>query len=327
MHWYIISDVGCKNHQTVGEHTPKYVSTSGYRMEDAHAVLETANGIVMCIADGHGSIQHAPSVHLGGQECAENAVNFAVNEKTALRKNPTKLFIDMQNYVREKISKLNTPWSASYIDEHANLVVSKASGKSEKCSLGATVSCLRVSKKHGIMCASIGDTAAILIHADGTYEKLTENHNRENAQELKRVTTLGAKKVGKSYMGYKYKNGEEYFTQITRAIGHFGNNAIIQTPHCVTTKVRSGDVVVMATDGLWDYMTIDAVVKCCVGQGKKSVQSICQTLLDESIRLCPTKKKNKRDNVTIGVIDVAPSAFLSRIINKPKLSTSSHSFR
>ena len=303
MLWSLRSDVGCKYHQTSSPMTPSYVTDEGYRMEDAHAVTSTRGGVVMCIADGHGSVEHAPSVHLGGNESAECAAKYIVSRKSQIRTDPVTLFHQAQDHLRQNATSIGDRVSRSHINDRGTLLVTRSdNNKTVASSQGATLTCVRLSWKFGIMCASIGDTSAILIHADGTYDHMTELHNRSNLSELRRVTSAGAKKVGRSYMAYKMSNGEEYYTQVTRAFGHYGNSCILQTPYVYHSKLQKGDVVVVATDGLWDYVTVDKVVDLVLKE--RNPDAICDTLIDMSKKLCPDKKKGRRDNVTVGAIVV-----------------------
>ena len=69
------------------------------------------------------------------------------------------------------------------------------------------------------------------------------------------------------------------------------NNAILQVPCYVRKKATVGDVVVVATDGVWDYVSENEVVRCVMEN--KSVQTACRALLDKSISMCTELQKIK----------------------------------
>ena len=67
------TDAGTRLKQEVTKLTPQYVK-NGYRMEDAHCIIQKSNMTILAVSDGHGSTKLAPGYYVGANESATAAI-------------------------------------------------------------------------------------------------------------------------------------------------------------------------------------------------------------------------------------------------------------
>lgn len=130
---------------------------------------------------------------------------------------------------------------------------------------GAAVAvCMR--KGQDLYVANVGDTRAVLVHEEGTgrahSQPLTRDHKPSVPSELERVNKCGGH-VAQAYIpGVGFAGPPRVCGSlcITRAIGDTAlqDAGVTPTPEVIKHHIRSGDkLVVMASDGCWDYISND----------------------------------------------------------------------
>jgi serine/threonine protein phosphatase PrpC len=122
---------------------------------------------------------------------------------------------------------------------------------------GTTVSCLLVDLSSRIAwLATVGDSSVFGVK-NGRGSKLSVDHNLKNSSEVARIAKL-ADFSGVTKDGYVC-NSQGDMLNMTRAIGdHNFGDIVIATP--TIKKVTNFDVVVLATDGIWDVLDIRTVI-------------------------------------------------------------------
>lgn len=299
------SDYGTKNKQSVSSETPDNVDKSGIRMED-HCEIRNGKRSFVCVADGHGSVSHTPTVYLGGYESAMVATRTATDN---MNMTPEKRFDRVQKALHDHSSSFRSDRSTTELAGDYFVVKKKSSPRMPPLYSmhGCTLSCLSVSGSR-FQCSWVGDSS-VLLYRGSRASWVTRNHDVTDSEEVKRVTSSGGSRYGKSYVTFKLPNKEEYMVQMTRSIGHFGNDAISHTPSVVDGAVEAGDVFVVATDGLWKYVSLSEVE--AILADSESVDDICATLVNRAIK----KRPINRDNACVVVVRVPNRRGSSWLLN------------
>lgn len=297
-----MSDPGTKNRQPVNWETPAYV-INGVRMEDHGEIKKKGKVCFVCVADGHGSVAHMPTVHLGGKEAAVLATQTAIANMDS---KPETIFNLAQAALKSNSLALTSSGSST---EQINgyVVVNKTSPRQSSIYSmhGCTLSCLSVTAKR-YKCSWVGDSSVLLYRrSEKQASWVTTNHDIKREGDVKRVLALGGSRYGKSYLKFALPDKEEYMFQMTRSLGHFGNNAISHVPSIVEGMVEPGDTFVVATDGLWKYVSMDEVTEILAGS---------ESVDDANVKLKEKAKRNRpqnRDNVYIVVVKIPDKEYRS----------------
>jgi len=97
--------------------------------------------------------------------------------------------------------------------------------------------------------AILGDSPVIIFHPDLGHW-MSPEHNVTNEAECERVRSRGGYRRG----AYFYTNGGSYGLQLSRALGDFRLAGILdRTPEIFKVGIRSGSVILVATDGITDH--------------------------------------------------------------------------
>ena len=124
---------------------------------------------------------------------------------------------------------------------------------------------------------------------DGKVEAkmLTVPHRCSNEAEAKRIKDAG---------GFIFRNRVSGTLAVTRALGHRDEKEFITgTPYLSKTKANEGGWIVVASDGIWDYLDKDEVgevVKTGKDEGA-SADAICERIKDKVM------KKYSKDNIAL----------------------------
>ena len=126
---------------------------------------------------------------------------------------------------------------------------------------------------------------------------LTEAHTLNLKRERDRIQTSGGT--------IRHEKGErvEWFvdnipTTKTREFGNTGNKYIITTPDVISTELQTGDIIMLATTGIWKYFDDNKTSAINVLYGKESPKNICKRLADNAYNA------NIRTDLTTIVIKV-----------------------
>lgn len=279
-----VSDVGSKYKQSVTPDTPSYAAT-GVRMEDSFGAFRGrgGGGLVLVVADGHGSTKVGDGVVVGGRECADAACD-AVRTAPSHR-DPMALFRRSQRAIRDKVVVPGQQRIA--IDGVVR--VRASSGDVELSVRGTTLSVCRVCPGRDSWFAWVGDSVGFLVRGD-VVVPLGTPHGTRNKAEAQRVVQLGGKVDGK-YFEFRTA-GSKQRIMLSRALGHVGHDPISKTPEVVHFVPYAGDKLVVATDGLWDCISVARAGQVVAAAATEA--DACAALL-EAYRA----SKHPRDNVAI----------------------------
>lgn len=286
-------NAGTKYLQLVNEHTPVYVQC-GYRMEDAVGVRRRRRQVHVAVSDGHGSVQLLPGRKVGGRECADHCVRLG------LALSPMKPDNAELKFKRIQETHLNDAGPLLSYGQHTvtlrgnELLALTETNRLETVAHGATLSTLSVdTRAMTFHFANVGDSTGLLSRAGG-YVPLGELHTRKNSAETRRVREAGARPVGNRWVDYEIA-GHKYSSQITRSIGHFGNEAITQVPFTQYGDVQPGDRFVVATDGLWNHLSRGDVHRILLDAN--TAQNAVDALIERAIVNSDVNKR--RDNIAV----------------------------
>lgn len=103
--------------------------------------------------------------------------------------------------------------------------------------------------------ANAGDSRLILIR-NGIAIQITNDHSVNNPEEVKRILEAG----GHISHGYLWKG--QISLRCTRALGdHFFNSVgLISKPEVFSKKLREGDLIIAATDGIWNVINNSTIL-------------------------------------------------------------------
>ena len=102
--------------------------------------------------------------------------------------------------------------------------------------------------------ANVGDAQAMLMHSDGGYKILTQQHYPAERRERQRIREAG---------GYVSRHGKlNDVLEVSRAFGYIQMMpAVMAAPHITQTPLKEQDeMILIASRELWEFLTPDVVV-------------------------------------------------------------------
>lgn len=170
--------------------------------------------------------------------------------------------------------------------------------------LGGSTAVCAVLQNDQVTVAHCGDSRALLFR-DGQVIALTDDHKPLVPAERSRIESAGGfvtmdgrvngrLSCSRSFGDFKFKLDSQ---RVTR------EQLVICRPDVITMQVQSGDLLVLACDGLFEHMTNEQVHDCIQHelvhkkQGKL-LSTIASKLLDKSLA------KGSRDNMTCIFIEI-----------------------
>jgi protein phosphatase PTC1 len=99
--------------------------------------------------------------------------------------------------------------------------------------------------------ANVGDSRILFADSNGNLKRLTVDHRPDDSDEQRRVKEAG---------GFIVNNRVNAVLAVTRALGDADLHPYISSdPHTNSIAVRSGQVLIIACDGLWDFVKDEKV--------------------------------------------------------------------
>lgn len=273
------SDVGTKYAQDVNNRTPSYAK-NGVRMEDCSETTQVPNGLVICVADGHGSTKTEKGVVVGGRECAD--VACALVRRNA-NQNPYRIFSACQ----QAIEKIHVPGQMQSDDGLVRVVTE--SGAIDVSSRGCTLAVCKVKAGMNSWFAWVGDSVGIRVSGDNTF-LLGRPHTTANREEVERARRARVSTKDR-YFTYK-TGGSTQRIMLSRSLGHVGHEFILKTPEVDHFVPLDGDRILIASDGLWD--AIDAQRAAQILRASHTEAEACAALVE----VCRSGK-GRKDNVVV----------------------------
>jgi protein phosphatase 2C len=179
----------------------------------------------------------------------------------------------------------------------------KLSGEEEDLALVGTTAVVALLSSQSIYVANAGDSRAVLLR-NGRAMALTDDHKAAREDETARVEAAGGQILfwnGVRVMG---------LLAVSRAIGdHSLRPYVIADPEVTVVNRQTGDeLLVMASDGLWDVITNHeacSLARRCLlrarqkGSTRENAARVAATVLTKA-----AVDRGSRDNVTVLVIDL-----------------------
>lgn len=242
-------------------YVPGIASQQGKRpeMQDSHTAVAGHGGLFLGVFDGHGE---------GGEEVSAALANLL----------PSRFF-----YWLDEGQDVQGAMTASYRDAEAELA---------RYGAGSTAVTAFV-RGQTITVANVGDSEALWIGAKGR-RKLTTVHRPSNKSERDRIYKAGAFVEGHYMMGWHDLRG----LAMTRAFGdyHLRDVGLNATPALHEQRGEPGWLV-LACDGVWDYMPVKAVARIVLESATGQVAA-------EKIVSAALGLYKSRDNVSAMVLEV-----------------------
>ena len=157
---------------------------------------------------------------------------------------------------------------------------------------GGTTAVVGIIEDNQLTVANVGDSRGIGI-LDGKVTVLSQDHKPSRAQERERIQRSG----GYVYDGYVYGKGGHGLA-ITRSFGDLlahQNEVISAVPEIKIFAIAAGDILVFASDGLWDVFSNDDVasfIKDNISLGELRQNTATRLSLE-------ARKRGSKDDITI----------------------------
>jgi|GEM_PF-7111925 len=166
--------------------------------------------------------------------------------------------------------------------------------------MGSTGIIARISDNK-VFVASVGDSRAIVVKADGSVGLLTKDDNL--ATEMKNTSiTLVFPNFDQAFVADYWPGARGNGAILSQALGLESNlsqtkgQMVKLTIHTAEVELGSGDILILCSDGLYDYLGFDAF-KTTIEQNKdKTPQAIAQALHDAALTGMQDKPG---DNITV----------------------------
>jgi serine/threonine protein phosphatase PrpC len=201
-------------------------------MQDAHILdFEQSNGKLFAIFDGHGTCCEKPCKHNAGLIVAEMVVDY----------------ITAYGYSTS---------TENLLKRAENLLKPKAIAR---CA-GTTALVARITVDNVLHVNWAGDSRIVVFDKKGKIKLESEDHNWFNEQEIARAEKVGAEIV-------EFPEGVRRVAGMmpARTLGDFdaknyAPGAVIAESEYAKVALKSGDVIIMACDGLWDVFSTQEAV-------------------------------------------------------------------
>jgi serine/threonine protein phosphatase PrpC len=172
----------------------------------------------------------------------------------------SKIAEECRNTIGKNFFKtLQVPQSIDYLEElYENLRrVVDDMPKDVLDSSGTTCTLLLLTDTHAY-CLNVGDSSALMIYNDDSMRFLTTSDRPEvNIDDVKRIRSMGGIVFALERGGCLRVLGD---LNMTRSLGDKRLKPfVIDEPHCRTVELLNAKVTVVASDGLWDFVSSASV--------------------------------------------------------------------
>jgi serine/threonine protein phosphatase PrpC len=117
-----------------------------------------------------------------------------------------------------------------------------------------------------------------------TAERLTFDHRADDSHEIERIENTG---------GFVLKQRVVGILAVARSLGDHGmKDFVVCQPYLNTVEAQSGDLLILACDGLWDVLSDNESVQF-VEDFKGNSDEAAQGLVNEAV------KRGSTDNISV----------------------------
>ncbi len=273
------------------------------KMEDNAAILafdadddDNINGvtkagrIIMMVADGHGQNQ-------GGAETSKiicQELQKFINDNS--EKELKKLFF----------SRLI--WHKVY--DKLNKMICKTVHPKIKGEYGSTLSTVALGKNGLVTCANSGDSDVYVFSpglplGEPTWRRLTGLHSTSRNHERNRIINCGGSIQNRRVI--IKSPGKVTLIEPTRSLGHLHGPlfGVVHNPETNHHTLSHKDVVVAASDGLWNYVKPEDIAYCVRENQGTSVVDLIHIIVSLAINT----GGERRDNLSVALARYTCSAF------------------
>ena len=256
-------------------------------------ILKKGNFSVFAVFDGHGKYGHLVSKYL------KNAFSNFFLELSKKNKKIDNLEKEIYIKIKNK-NYINTIFTK--IDENL-----KKENLDLKNSGSTTLIIIYIKQK--IICLNIGDSRSIYITKNNKLIQISEDHKPNLKKEKERII----KKGGEIFKNPNDKNGpfriwnkNNHGLAISRSFGDFDvkNIGVICLPDLFEIDIFYSNVkvVILASDGLWEVLNNDDIIKICTPFIiNNDCKGCCLKLIDEAVSMWE-KWDSYCDDITVIVI-------------------------
>ena len=249
-----------------------------YENQDDFGIYLSAQGSLICVLDGHGPTGDRISSFVQSRLMDETVSRL----KTGSFRDVEKFFIDKFPEVDRDCIKRD------------HKIANKEEFDAYNSGTTATIIFLEETK---LTVASVGDSRCILgverSRSSGVYKcfELTKDHSCERVDERKRIKAAGGvvKRLEGDVPYRVFLPGKAYpGLAMTRAIGDASSEqaGIISTPETSTFKISQDGkrrFLVVASDGVWAFLTSQEVIKIVSRYPPENVQGAVDAVVHEAL--------------------------------------------
>ena len=256
--------------------------------QDRGCVVQPYGGDRKCalfaVFDGHGS---------RGEVVAQFCMNFV---KERLAAHPT-FASDLERALVDTFEACDAAMDARWAAEEKPPHVSSG-----------TTAVVAVLRGNLLVVASVGDSRCVVATSDGddlSGISLTTDHDPSLPVEKARITAAGGYVVdGRVFLD---ADGTQLGLAMSRSLGDRRLKAagVVSTPTLQTRDVKADAYVVLATDGIWQVLGVDAVARALEGDEADAEYS-CKNLIIEATALWGLEVSDYRDDITCMVVKCNP---------------------
>jgi serine/threonine protein phosphatase PrpC len=300
--------------------------------EDAVAVVSSGEtntawgqALTVVVADGHGSRHQNMS---GGKAAAIAAVDAVVTEakeaadaNTHLQMDPVRMkaIFDVAHAQAQQavatattgdagaalvVTTIATPTPAQQQGSHAN-------ASETTTAASATTAAIAI-----VRTGWSGDSETRVYRSrTKSVESLTNPHTSQNDAEVQRVQDSGG--CLHSYYRNRFVINVKGETQqslmmISRSVGHCDTcttSGYTHVPDYNESTAKSGDVIVVASDGIWDLITNEELVlliqsQSCSDHYKHGDKTLANVIVDRALEIGNGMTYSKVDNMSIATVEL-----------------------
>jgi serine/threonine protein phosphatase PrpC len=246
------------------------------QMEDAHFLLQTPQGTLVGVCDGHGGFEVARYVSTAFQA---RFFEGLTHNQGNVHQTFERLVHDIHQEVTQhsEWAQMGTTLVVCYVDPHTHRVYTATLGDSEA----------NIYRRMGFIQRSIP------LSPMRNWAHPTEARRAANVLRRPEIAMTWPLEQNPKYLRYPLPMAG---VNVSRAIGDqwiSPPGGLVHKPKITVQQLRSGDRLVLASDGLKDHVPEPTIAVLSV-----------QPSLAQSLVTCAINQGNSRDNVTVLVVEV-----------------------